>query len=447
MKTLMMLLLLIAPSMASAQVLLKNAQIYTDSGELITTNILTNKQGRIVSVDTVILAAPEMEVIDCEGKIVTPGLVEVGTSLGLVEIWSISGTRDEAANNPDQIRAAFSAADGINPDSMNFAVARSGGITSVLSNPGGALVAGQSAWLDLGSETARATLVKSHVAMHIGLGERGSRDSTGSRAQALLTLRELYDDAAFYSRNQRAFDENRSRKLGASRLDLLALRKTVEGMPVVFDAHRASDIEQALRFAADLNLKPIIRGGTEAWKVKEMLAKGKVPVIINPIQNLPSKFDRLGARDDNAVLLAEAGVPIIFSTFDVHRARTLRQIAGNAVRAGLPHLEAVKAITSNPAAAFGMSDHGSIAVGKVGNLVVWSGDPLELSSWPEHVIVGGRNIGTRSRQSELFKKYRTLERRGSPAEAPEQFREDQKADPRGNGPPPSKTEPLKITEP
>ncbi len=432
----MVMILGLLPQMVWAQVLLKDASIYDASGQLTKTSILTDADGTIRVVDPVILAPVGVQVLDCTDKIVTPGFIDVGTSIGLVEVWSVPGTRDEAAMDADQIRAAFRAADGVNPSAINLAVARSGGITSVLSVPGSALVSGQSAWLDLWNESTYATVMRASVAMHIGLGERGNQNKSGSRAQAMLTLRELYDDVIFFQKNARAFDENRSRRLASSRLDLLALQSTLKaGMPVVFDVHRASDIEAVLKFAEEHTLRPIIRGGAEAWMVADILAKAKVPVILNPLQNLPSRFDMLGSREDNAALLAKAGVSVIFSTFDVHRTKTLRQAAGNAVRGGMKHNDAIRAITAAPAEAFGMTNHGVIARGKMANLVVWSGDPLELASQAEAIIVHGRVVPERSRQTELLKKYRTLQRRGVPAPSPESFPQTTKPSHRGEGPP------------
>jgi adenine deaminase len=134
-------------------------------------------------------------------------------------------------------------------------------------------------------------------------------------------------------------------------------------------------------------------------------------------------------------LLAKAGVSVIFSSFDVHRTKTLRQAAGNAVRGGMKHSDALRAITTAPAEAFEMGEHGVIAKGKKANLVVWSGDPLELSSQAETIIVHGRVVPNRSRQTELLKKYRTLERRADPAPAPESFRPTATPSHRGDGPP------------
>ncbi len=138
------------------------------------------------------------------------------------------------------------------------------------------------------------------------------------------------------------------------------------------------------------------------------LAAAKVPVIVYPLAQV-STFDEIGAREDNAALLFAAGVAVGISTGDTLNARKLRQVAGNAVRSGLPHDAAIAAITSVPAVALGMgARYGTLAPGKVANLVVWSGDPLELSTRCVEVVIRGRKVSLRNRQTALFEKYRTL---------------------------------------
>ncbi|QED29388.1 amidohydrolase family protein [Microvenator marinus] len=432
MRTLLLIIVLVlVASPAAAQVLIKNARIYDESGQLITTNILTGADGKIATIDTVILAPPGVKTIDCGECIVTPGLVEVGTPAGLVEVWSVAGTRDHTSGQTDAIRASFQAADGINPDSAVLPVIRSGGITSVLSVPAGGIISGQSAWLDL---AVRPLVINPNLAMHANLGEYGSRDKAASRADVVLHLREVYEDLDFFLANQANFDQNRSRELGASRLDLLALQRTRQGMPVVIEAHRASDIEKAIELGKELGIEIVISGATEAWVVAEKLAQAKVPVIVNPIRDLPSKLDRIRAREDALGILEKAGVEIIISSFDVHRANTLRQIAGNAVAFGMTHAGAIRAVTTVPAAVFGMQGYGQIEVGARANLVVWSGDPLELKTSVRHIVVGGFEVENRSRQTDLLEKYRNLDRRAAPAKAPAQFETPSAEPTRGEGP-------------
>ena len=175
----------------------------------------------------------------------------------------------------------------------------------------------------------------------------------------------------------------------------------------MFHVNRAADILAALGVAKEMGLRAVIAGGAEAWKVKDALAAGKTPVIVMPLDADPGSFDTLAAREDNAAILHAAGVPLAISTGETHHARKLRQVAGNAVRGGLPHAAAITALTRGPAEALGMgARYGTLAKGLAANVVVWSGDPLEVSSRPVHVFVRGQAASLRTRQTELLERYR-----------------------------------------
>jgi imidazolonepropionase-like amidohydrolase len=152
----------------------------------------------------------------------------------------------------------------------------------------------------------------------------------------------------------------------------------------------------------------VLEGASEAWMVADEIARHKVPVIVDPLENLPERFDRLHARSDNAALLSRAGVRVILSTFAGQQARLLWQRAGNAVRLGMDHDEAIRAVTEAPADAFGLKGYGRIEKGAVGNVVVWSGDPLETSTRVEHVFIRGKEESLETRQTLLLRRYRTL---------------------------------------
>jgi imidazolonepropionase-like amidohydrolase len=169
-----------------------------------------------------------------------------------------------------------------------------------------------------------------------------------------------------------------------------------------------SDIRAALGLGREFGLKVLIAGGREAWMVARELAAAKVPVIVQPTQNLPSSFDGLSSRLDAAALLSAAGVKVLFSTQgEPHMVRTLAQEAGNAVAWGLPYADALRAITSNVTEAFGL-EGGQVAPGQVADLVLWNGDPLEVSSRPLGMWLGGKQVPLTTRQQALFEKYRTL---------------------------------------
>jgi imidazolonepropionase-like amidohydrolase len=177
--------------------------------------------------------------------------------------------------------------------------------------------------------------------------------------------------------------------------------------PVVVNVDRAADIRRVLAFAQKQSLHLVISGGDEAWQVAAELAAAKVPVVLNPLNDLPANFDSVGATLRNAALLARAGVKIAF-TLDAepYNIRKVRQAAGVAVAYGLPWDDGLAALTRNPAEIFGVADRtGTLAVGRVADLVLWSGDPLDVTSLADRVVVAGTDEPMRSRQTELRDRY------------------------------------------
>ncbi|WP_233261565.1 amidohydrolase family protein [Vitiosangium sp. GDMCC 1.1324] len=345
--------------------------------------------------------------VDGKGRVLAPGFVDSLTSLGVVEIGMEDSTvddslRGEAAKEP--IRAALRAVDSLNPAAETFPVARLGGVTAAGVIPGGGLVSGQSAWV-----TTDGTVRRAPLALHINLGVSGRDAVSGPRALVLERLRELLFDAREYNKRKGDFDQNRMRSLSASRLDLESLQPALAGtLPVVVSANKVSDIRAALALGREFGLKLLIAGGREAWMVAPELVAAKVPVIVQPTQNLPSSFDGLNSRLDAAALLSAAGVKVLISTMgEPHMVRTLAQEAGNAVAWGLPYADALRAITSNVTEAFGV-EGGQVAPGQVADLVLWNGDPLESSSRPLGMWLGGKQVPLTSRQRDLFEKYRAL---------------------------------------
>lgn len=405
---------------AAAQVVLSGGTIHTGAGETYeNAKIVLNADGTIGAVGANVAVPANAEVVDVTGKVVTAGLVDPYTRIGLVEIGAVAGTRD-ADPGPidgerDPIRAAFRVTDAINPYSANIAVQRAGGVTSAVVVPSGGIIAGRGAVVDLAGEDADATVVEPEAVMFV----QGGQQASSSRGLTMLRLREVFDDARVYAESPERYDENRMRALAASRLDLIALEEAAE-RPVYFEVHRAADIRAVLAFSRALDLEPVIVGGTEAWMVADELARDDAVVIVQPIHNLPWSFDRLAVRDDNATRLAKRGVRVAVSAFDTHQVRNLRFLAGNAIREGLDREAALRAVTVNAAAAAGVADrYGTLEAGKVANVVVWSGDPFEFSTRAEAIYVRGEPVTLENRQTKLFERYRELRRRGEvPAPRP-----------------------------
>jgi imidazolonepropionase-like amidohydrolase len=387
-------------------IFLVGALLRTGDGRRIEGSVIEIRGTRVVGVGGREAAAripAGATVVDLAGKTVTPGLVASDTAIGLVEIDAEPSTRDDGRNVPDAVRAGYDAASAIHADSVLIPVAAIEGITSAASTPQGGLFCGQIAWLDLVAGDHAGIVAARSVGMRAQLGQAVE----GSRAATLLRLREVLDDARFYRSHRAAHDRNQSRELSAHRLDLDALVPVLDGrIPLVLGADRVSDL-RALVELQRLGLRVVAVGGSQAWRIAEELARAKIPVIVQPSQNLPGAIEDIGARIDNAALLAAAGVEVGIAVLgDAHNARNITQEAGLAVSYGLDPELALSAITLVPARAYGMDAHyGSIAPGKVANLVVWGGDPFELSQRPEAVWIRGRAITMRSRQSELRDRY------------------------------------------
>ncbi|MBA2540855.1 MAG: amidohydrolase family protein [Deltaproteobacteria bacterium] len=366
------------------------------------------RDGKIVDVGKVgnVAIPAGAKVIDGKGKTVTAGLVEASSQLGLIEIdLEASGNDGRFGTERTEVHAAYRASDAFDGRSVAIPIARGGGVTSAVVGPRGALIAGQAAWVSL--STNAIAPVKNTVAMQAALGRGAS--AMGSRGYAIERLRELFDDVDAYRKNRAGFDRNQSRRLIANRLDLEALIPVLDGRTLlVIGVDAEVDIRAALAIAAERRLKIAIAGGDEAWRVAKELAAAKVAVMLDPTSNLPGNLAAADVRDDNATILAKAGVRVAISTLGgTSMTRTIRQLAGIAVANGLSWADGLASITTVPAKLYGV-DRGTLARGAVADVVVWSGDPLELSTRAETVIIGGVVQSLESHQTRLRDRYRTL---------------------------------------
>lgn len=392
-----------------ASLIVTNAKIALGDGTVLDDASLRIEKGRFVEVRSGVIAARgDIPVIDAGGKLITPGLIAADTQLGLVEIGLEGSTHDDARGGPDAIKSGYEPSMAINADSSLLAVQAIEGVTTAAVSPVGGLLSGQVAWIDLLPGRHGELVAADAVALAANLGQ----SYQGSRAASLAELRRAFEDAAWYRLNQKNYDRGQARELAAHPMDLRALWPVLDRqVPLVVRAHRASDLLALIELAEELDIRVSIVGAAEGWKVADALAEAKIRVVVQPTHNLPSSFDTLGARLDNAALLAAAGVEVGIATFDSHNARNMTQEAGIAVANGLDPKLALSALTLRVAAAYGMDkDYGSIAVGKVASFVIWDGDdPLELSCWPTQVYVRGEAIEMKSRQTELRERYRELD--------------------------------------
>lgn len=371
------------------------------------------RDGRIVAAGAHVTVPPSVRIIDARNAPVTPGLVAVDTALGLTEVSSVNGTTDNRTKN-NEVSAAFDVEYGLNPASALIPVARLGGVTRAVvmpdyddSNKERELpFAGQAAMISLGE--GANILFKPKIGMVLDLGEDGAARAGGSRAAEIVQLRELFEDVRLYRVHKAAYNRGELRDLGLSRADLEALIPVLDGtMPLIVNVHRAADIRQALALARDYRLKIILNGAEEGWQVAREIAAAHVPVLLNPSSNIPSSFELLGATLRNAALLRSAGVEIAISGNDPgHQVRDMRYNAGRAVSRGLPYADAIEAMTLAPARIFGVDDKlGSIAPGKIADIVIWDGDPLEPLTEAVAILVEGREQPMTSRPLELRDRY------------------------------------------
>ena len=385
--------------LSAEPILIRGATVHsmTEDGELQNTDVLIS-DGYIQALGSALEAPNDAIILEADGRSLTPGLFGGISGIGTEEISLAKDTVDTAYES-DMVRPEFEVLPAYNPNSSLVAVARVEGITQVLLAPDADdnIVAGQGQMIGLEQsyepEFADPVLI-------VDLGSDASSMSGDSRAAQFMLLKQMLQEA----RSART-DNGPHQMLSAA--GRAALKPYISGSGrILFQVDRASDIVQVIRLADAERLDAVIVGGAEAWAVADRLAAAGVPVILNPLENEPEDFDRLGARLDNAALLQRAGVDIAFTlTGDNHNVRRIRQGAGNAVAQGLPWVAGLAALTTGPARIFGYSNRGAIAVGQRADLVLWSGDPLEVTSVAEQVILNGKQISMESRQTKLLQRY------------------------------------------
>lgn len=407
----------IVPAAGAQTIAIVGGRVLPVSGPAIENGTVVIRDGKIAAVGANIAIPAGAQRIDATGKVVTPGLIDAATELGLQEIGAISTTVDWTARGRDSVYSAFRVWEGFNPASVLVPAARAGGVTTVLVAPRGGLVSGQAAMMQLvvGAQDAKDMVLRGPSAMFATYGP-GEDVGAHSRADLLQKLRALVDDARWYAQHRAEFDRGQTRPLSASRADLEAMLPVVEGrLPLIVSADQASDILTMVDFATANKLRLVIAGATEAWEVADKLAAAHVAVLTGAMNNIPYTFTQLGARQDNVALLRKAGVQVAIignaggGDEEAFNVRNIRFEAGNAIAYGADRNDALRAITLAPAELFGIADRvGSLAPGKDGDVVIWSGDPFEFATEPEHVYVRGREDTTSTRQDLLEQRYKNL---------------------------------------
>ena len=398
------LLLALASGGALAQdVLIRNATVHTVAaqGTLQNADVLV-RGGRISAIGSGLAAPAGVAVVEGQGRPLTPALFAGITGIGVDEVSGEAQTVDASVDlaNQQPMRPEFDVTLAYNPESALVPVARVEGLgfTVLGANAGGAFVAGQGGVvrLDGGAEPIGPR------ALFVRLGARASALSGRSRAAQWMLLDQMVAEA----RGRVPADSPHALLTPMGRTTLAAYLGG-EGRMVV-EVERAADIRQLLAWAARHEVRIALSGGAEAWKLAPQLAQARVPVFLDALSQLPGDFDQLGATLENAARLHAAGVQVSFaqSGDGSHNARKIRQLAGNAVANGLPWEAGLAGLTRIPAEVFGVeSQVGSIAIGMPADLVLWTGDPLDVAHTAQQLWLGGRAIEMRSRQTELRDRY------------------------------------------
>lgn len=397
-------------------VAIMNGEVHTISGGIIEDGDVIIRDGRIAQVGADLTAPQGAEVIDASGKVVTPGLFAPYSNIGLLELGLDNEANDASPKRGRDfpLGAALNAVDAYNPSSTLIALNRAGGVTRALSAPGAGdtLFAGRAAVIDMSGSATSVTLPD--AAQVAVMGYSGAARSGDTRMGAWAVLREYLDEAAVYAAAPNSYP-SRAREDRFAIADLRALGPVIAGdQPLIVSVNSASDIRNLIRLKNAYQLRVIIVGGSEAWRVGPELAAANIPVMLDPLYNLPGQFEDMGATLESAARLHAAGVRVSFYNppgFGAHNLRLLTQMAGNAVANGLPYDAALAALTRNPAELFGLgSQLGTLEAGKRADVVVWNGDPLELTTHPEAVFIDGREQDLNNRLRMLRERYRDLSR-------------------------------------
>jgi len=402
------LFLIFTFNLSSETILLKGGLVHLGNGDSAKTQDILISDKTIVGIGTNLIIDGNTRVIEVNGLPVTPGLISPMSNLGIVEINALDVTRDDES---DLLSAGFSIFNAFNPHSTGIPWNRSNGVTSAMSTPS----ASSFPIFGLGS----------HFVLDGSLEIKGSKDiamfgrlgsSYGSRAETLSILESLLDIGKMVKTLsiEEILEMNLADQLELQSQDIIALGKVVnDGMPFVIETNRAVDILQALSMKKKYDLNLVLVSVEEAPMVLDQLKESNTPVIIDPMDNIPNSFDELGSSLDLGKILDQAGIPIMFSTQRSHNYHLMRQGAGNAVAYGMSYETAIKGMSNTVAQTFRLDDRGSIETGKLADVIVWDGDPLEPSSFPKIVMIEGKLQDLSSRSTKLTERYTNTENKPS----------------------------------
>jgi imidazolonepropionase-like amidohydrolase len=425
MKILCIIILLITATPLLAQITekaefgkfaLTGGTIHTVTNGVIENGILLIDGNKISFIGTNAKISNDYVVIDVTGKQVYPGLIDAGTSLGLIEISAVPVTVDNAevgSINPHM--RAFTA---INPNSAAIAVTRVEGVTTVLSNPASGVISGKSTLINLYGYSPDSMAVKADAGLFVNWPVSRRRGNWDQRTddeiqkefeKSLNDLNTFLEDVRFYHKMVSMHQVDPSLRKPSRNIPFESMIPVILGeLPIILSVDREDDILKAIEWSkTQPELRFIFSSVSEGWRVASQLAQANIPVIVGPILRLPSRdHDHYESAYRNPSLMSKAGVRVALMTGNTENVRNLPFNAGYAATYGMGREEALRSITLTPAELFGVQDKlGSLEVGKIANIVVSNGDILETMSTVEHVFINGYKIPLSSRHTQLFDQF------------------------------------------
>ncbi len=392
--------------------LFRNATIETVTKGSVKGDLLV-EDGKITQIGTNLAAPAGAKEVDCTGQFIYPGFIDGGTQLGLIEVGSVSLTQD--ANEIGDVIPYMDALTAVNPNSVAIPVTRVGGVTTVITMPTGGTFPGTASLINLVGYTPDQMYAGFRgVRMNFpSSGSRGRRDRRSAEdrkkdeQKKLKQITDLWEETRLFAQVQAAKAKDPSVKLTYNP-SLEAMVPVVKGeMPLLIEVNRDADILSALRWVKKNEVKAILTGVAEGWRVADSIAAAKVPVITGPVINIPTRgSDRYDKAYANAGLMHKAGVTVALRTNNTENVRDLPFHAGFAVAYGMDRQAALEAITITPARMMGLGDQlGSLEVGKVANLFVCDGDPFETKTQISKVVIEGWDVPMDSRHIQLYNEF------------------------------------------
>jgi imidazolonepropionase-like amidohydrolase len=401
-------------------VAIRNATIVPVTSATIPNGTIVFNNGVITAVGANVAIPANATVIDGTGLFVYPGLIDSGSHIGLEEISAVPGTVDTAELGDINPNARAEIA--VNPHSNVIPVTRVNGITTVVTEPEGGIISGSSAMIQLAGWTPQEMTLKAPLAMHIHFprlrnnsfdevpqDEEAAKEAAKNYTKQIDKLRDVFKDTQAYAKATAARAGHPDIKRNDRDVILEALVPVVEGRePVVMHANLERDIRAALKFADEFKLKVILADAQDVARVIPELKSRNIPVILGPILSLPPREDDpYDLVFTNAKTLNDAGIPFAIQSQDAHNARNLPYNAATCAAFGLPKDVALRSVTIAPAQIFGLADKiGSLETGKLANIIVTDGDPLEIVTHVKRLFIGGEEITLDTNQTLLWEKFK-----------------------------------------